>query len=67
MHFLRPDLTSDFICAIDTDGVANVSGARAALPPAFASSLADGDMSLVQLLETLGRGLPEVVVSRVLC
>ena len=67
MHFLRPDLTSDFICAVDTDGVANVSGARAALPTTFASSLAAGEMSLAQLLETMGRGLPEVVVSRVLC
>jgi hypothetical protein len=67
MHFLRPDLTSDFICAVDTDGLADVSRARAALPAPFAASLAAGEMSLAELLETLGRGLPEVVVSRVLC
>jgi type VI secretion system ImpM family protein len=67
MHFLRPDLTSDFICAVDTDGVSDVSRARSALPAGFAASLAAGEMSLAQLLETLGRGLPEVVVSRVLC
>ena len=67
MHFLRPDLASDFICAVDTDGVRDLSRARSALPPGFAAALAAGDMSLAQLLETLGRGLPEVAVSRVLC
>jgi type VI secretion system ImpM family protein len=67
MHFLRPDLASDFICALDTDGLHDISRARAALPTAFANALATGDMSLAQLLETLGRGLPEVAVSRVLC
>jgi type VI secretion system ImpM family protein len=67
MHFLRPDLASDFICALDTDGLQEVSRARAALPTAFANSLAAGDMTLAQLLDTLGRGLPEVAVSRVLC
>jgi len=67
MHFLRPDLTSDFICAVDSDGAGDLSRARRALPPAFSSALAAGEMSLAQLLDALGHGLPEVVVSRVLC
>jgi type VI secretion system ImpM family protein len=67
MHFLRPDLASDFICNVATDGVTELSRARSVLPVAFSSALATGDMSLSWLLETLGRGLPEVAVSRVLC
>lgn len=67
MHFLRPDLASDFICALDTDGLQQMSRARAALPTAFANSLAGAETSLAQLLEMLERGLPEVAVSRVLC
>ena len=67
MHFLRPDLTSDFICAVDSDGAGELSRARRALSPAFSSALAAGEMSLAQLLDTLGHGFPEVVVSRVLC
>ena len=67
MHFLRPDLASDFICNVATDGVVDLSRARSVLPAAIASALAAGDMSLSQLLDVLGRGLPEVAVSRVLC
>jgi type VI secretion system ImpM family protein len=67
MHFLRPDLASDFICGLDTDGLRDVSRAHAALPSAFATALSTGEMSLAQLLETLGRGIPEVAVSHVLC
>ena len=67
MHFLRPDLASDFICNVATDGVTELSRARSVLPAAFSSALAAGEMSLSQLLEVLGRGLPEAVVSRVLC
>ena len=67
MHFLRPDLTSDFICAVDGDGVAGLSRARSALPPAFSSALAAGDITLAELLVTLGDGIPELPVSRVLC
>jgi type VI secretion system ImpM family protein len=67
MHFLRPDLASDFICAVDADGLQDISRARATLPSAFANALSAGEMSLAQLLDVLDKGIPEVAVSRVLC
>ena len=67
MHFLRPDLTSDFICAVDVEGAGDPAAVRSALPAALRTALSAGEMSLHGLLEMLSRGVPDVPVGRVLC
>jgi hypothetical protein len=67
MHFLRPDLTSDFICEVDVEGAGDPAAVRSALPAALRAALCAGEMSLHELLEILSRGVPDVPVGRVLC
>jgi hypothetical protein len=49
-YLLRPDLNSDFICELDSDGGDALTAARDALPSRIRTLLGNGDASLRDLL-----------------
>jgi hypothetical protein len=51
LSLLRPDLSSDAICAVDVDGA---DGARSALPARLAAAVSARDTNLLRLLDVLG-------------